>query len=1073
MENLANLNLFNIDLVTNLDNNSNLPEITSPNIFETSSTNFDRNGLYSVDIFGPIDSERRRRSLAYINLKLPILHPLVYKHITTLYSTHKNILEGKVNAYFDPKLGDFVLLDTNNENNGNTGYEFYIQHFPNIKFKPKNIEVDDDESNDLRNEIRLIKKFQSEKHLITKWLVIPAGLRDYRVSSTGKSGDDEINNLYRNLIRVVKTLDNFKITKDNIATLDLTRLKIQKTVIEIYDYLTNMLNGKHKFIQGKWVKRALTDGTRNVITPTFNIVNDLDDPDRITNNHTVVGIYQYAKAISNISKHHILNKYSRTVFDSETGRATLVDPKTMELKTVMVKPAEITKWLTQDGLDNILNSLKYQHMLEEPIKVGDYYFKMVYDTGDTITVINTADDVLPTYDKKKLRPLTYGEMVYLAVYNCIDKYPALVTRYPVLGEGSIYPCKVKVDTTLRSRTIDYKNGLEQFKVVRYPIIPGDWKMSTSVAINHIEKMGGDYDGDCLISMVFYRKKIEKKRRVKKTTGKFKWSLVADYSKLFFNNILLPWVNNKTMPKENKMPVNDKMIVYKNGLVELSEFPHGELIKKEGNKEFYKVPDDIEVLTYWNGEEKWVKPESYSIHHNLNMLNVKTHKGNTIECSDDHSLVTLDENLRYKRCNPELGMCIPILQDAVNKYCKGGNYIYKKTYEGTTFNLDNDFGYAVGAIIGDGWVNHSEKLTVSDYYKIMLASTTPRIAEGITKFLREYGYTSEPYKHDAPHEYEGHQCLSSKYQWSFKPFAYMLKQEIGKGAFNKQLPEWWANSPRKFRIGLLEGLLDTDGTVVINSYGKLSVAYLTMSRKLAYQFIALGNSLGLTISLTTHVRKGKDKIEYYLNLSNSSIMKAKKFLNLRHPKKAETLAKMVLTVSEDLYKFTPNARLDKLNELRWRLNYHNPEHKTAYSGISNAINKAKANPEGVGGCFSLKTFKDIVVKHPELFEEDPYWKKFKEIALDVRIEWEVIRSITPIPEVTTAYDLTVPPFNTFVAQNGCIVYDTVSFNVLYTDESVKEIDNYLSKPDFYLSNDNSLVYSSQNDVCRILLQHMTE
>ena len=522
-----------------------------------------------------------------------------------------------------------------------------------------------------------------------------------------------------------------------------------------------------------------------------------------------------------------------------------------------------------------------------------------------------------------------------------------------------------------------------------------------------------------------------------------------------------------------MSINDKKIVYKNGLVDLETFPKGELIKEEGNKKFYKVPDDIEVLTFWNGEEKWVKPESYSVHTNLNMLNVKTHKGNTIECSDEHSLVTLDENLEYKRCNPVIGMCIPFLKDSVNKYCKGKDYIHTKQYEGIIFNLDNSFGYATGAIIGDGWVNHSNNLRSSDYNTIMLASTTPEIANDIRSFLETYGYVTDGYKRDSPHEFQGFNCLSTKYTWYFKPFATMLRKEIGKGVFNKQLPEWWVNTPRKFRVGLLEGLIDTDGTVCINAYGKMTVGYTTVSKKLAYQFIALGNSLGLTVSITTHRRKNKDHDEYYLNLSNNAIMEAKKFLNLRHPKKRETLAKMELTVSEDLYKFTPNARLDKLNELRLKLNYYNPEHKSAYSSISTTISKAKANPEGVGGCFSLKVFKDIVGKHPELFEEDPYWKKFKDIALDERIEWEIIRFVTPIPEVTTAYDLTVPPFNTFVLQNGCIVYDTVSFNVLYTDESVKEIDNYLSKPDFYLSNDNSLVYSSQDDVCRILLQHMTE
>ena len=71
---------FNIDLLI-LDKNKTkqLKPITKLNIFETSSQNFDPDGLYSTEIFGPVGSELRNDSFAYIDLKIKILHPLVYQ----------------------------------------------------------------------------------------------------------------------------------------------------------------------------------------------------------------------------------------------------------------------------------------------------------------------------------------------------------------------------------------------------------------------------------------------------------------------------------------------------------------------------------------------------------------------------------------------------------------------------------------------------------------------------------------------------------------------------------------------------------------------------------------------------------------------------------------------------------------------------------------------------------------------------------------------------------------------------------------------------------------------------------
>ena len=48
-------------------------------------------------------------------------------------SIYSDIMEGKVYATFDKKLGDFVPCDKTFVG-GNTGYTFFLSHFEDLKF---------------------------------------------------------------------------------------------------------------------------------------------------------------------------------------------------------------------------------------------------------------------------------------------------------------------------------------------------------------------------------------------------------------------------------------------------------------------------------------------------------------------------------------------------------------------------------------------------------------------------------------------------------------------------------------------------------------------------------------------------------------------------------------------------------------------------------------------------------------------------------------------------------------------------------------------------------------------------
>ena len=139
---------------------------------------------------------------------------------------------------------------------------------------------------------------------------------------------------------------------------------------------------------------------------------------------------------------------------------------------------------------------------------------------------------------------------------------------------------------------------------------------------------------------------------------------------------------------------------------------------------------------WEGELKWVHPESYSVHKELCMFNVTTYKGHTIQCSDEHSLVTVDENLNYKRSNPVVGMSMPRLVNSYSRYCKQGKakkYISDGKYK---ISLDYGTGYSIGLTITDRDAERTGKEILDRFiYKFKDYNNLPEFWSQTTKLFR--------------------------------------------------------------------------------------------------------------------------------------------------------------------------------------------------------------------------------------------------------------------------------------------------------------------------------------------------
>lgn len=477
---------FNIELlILNTDMIKSIAEVTSKDIFEQNSTTFKPDGLFSTDIFGEIGSPERLVNYGYINLTLDCIHPLIYRHLTGLKSLYKDVILGNKQAIFDKTTNDFMEV---NKQEGESGLAFFLKHYD--KLTPAR--TDSSERDEL---IKFIKSYKVNDIKINKYLVIPAGLRDYSKTESGKELEDEINNLYRKVLTIANTANQFKDNQDDNPFLNNIRIKLQRSINDIYDYIENILEGKEGYAAGKWAKRRLSYGTRNVLTSYPLKVKNFKDKNRPKSTDSVIGIYQYLKAVTPVTIHNVRAKFLKDIFSIESVNSFLINKKTLEREIVTLSEKTRSVWLTNDGVESVMNKLKQDTIKSSPIMIDNHYLLLIYDDGKNISVIKDINDLDPTLDKKLVRPITYVELFYLSVYDIVKDDVAYLTRYPITGVGSIYPSTVYLKVSTEGRKVIYTTVYgEKIEIPDYVNFDKPYFNSMAVHPSHLGRLGGDFDG---------------------------------------------------------------------------------------------------------------------------------------------------------------------------------------------------------------------------------------------------------------------------------------------------------------------------------------------------------------------------------------------------------------------------------------------------------------------------------------------------------------------------------------------------------------------------------------------------
>lgn len=486
---------INVDLLT-VDERAlaRLQPVKELQIFGQGS-NFHPEGLFSPQIFGPLGSDHRLRTFGYIDLHYPIIHPLVYLTIISLKSFYEGIIDGSITALWNPKTHEF---EKSNDVNAQTGFTFFMEHITQLKFEPN--------KSDKRNEnIKFFDKAVGEnKHLLRYLLVMPAGLRDYTITPSGKPEEDEINTFYRRILAKSQLVDP-NIAKKTPHVYDNVYVNLQKSVVELYEYLEGLLDGKNKLILGKWLSRKTFNSTRNVLTAFSTEVKNISDPNRLRSNDVGVGLHQYLRTIAPKSLYEIRHKFIPHVFSENNTFAYMTNMKTWHKEEILNShiQKDYDRWMTTEGLETVIANFARQDTRHLPVYLNrnKHCMGLLYNDGKYVKFFQDIRELPPHLSKEHVAPITMSELLYMSVAHLSGVLPGFVTRYPIQGYGGIYPAFIKLYTTAKYAQLqeldEHWQPIEGSVLANFPIKGSVFVNGMIVHQSHMALLGADHDGDAL------------------------------------------------------------------------------------------------------------------------------------------------------------------------------------------------------------------------------------------------------------------------------------------------------------------------------------------------------------------------------------------------------------------------------------------------------------------------------------------------------------------------------------------------------------------------------------------------
>lgn len=168
--------------------------------------------------------------------------------------------------------------------------------------------------------------------------------------------------------------------------------------------------------------------------------------------------------------------------------------------------------------------------------------------------------------------------------------------------------------------------------------------------------------------------------------------------------------------------------------------------------------------------------------------------------------------------------------------KSGRYDFDIDYN---IILEEDFWWYVGIWLAEGWVQEN------GFAKIIATvhnfKTEKKYGEKILKLFNKYGRKVSFIEREKDNSFKA-QFVSSH-------IGSFLINNFGKGAINKNIPEWIKFIPKKYKIKMLEGYFDGDGGIINEGRRKnIKSSFVSISKKLLKDIQDILFSIGITSSM---------------------------------------------------------------------------------------------------------------------------------------------------------------------------------------------------------------------------------
>lgn len=489
---------------------------------------------------------------------------------------------------------------------------------------------------------------------------------------------------------------------------------------------------------------------------------------------------------------------------------------------------------------------------------------------------------------------------------------------------------------------------------------------------------------------------------------------------------------------------------------------GSAVQKSDNVIEWDVPEGyyastLDPITH---EQKAMPITKVSKHMNLRMYHVTHSVGGSykrvINASEDHSLITYNTMTgQLEKTTPEasVGRMIPhIVPDDGNRPELCCTYIDL----GSQVPLSYQLGIVLGAILGDGWVD---------------ANDVVRIAandESIRKKLLELcavGKTLPVLRDAESFSYEAVQAFSDADKWRItvymgKEKARVLRNWIGSGASNKMIPWPCLAASKAHMIGLLVGLLSTDGSIGYSfarskTAAQKTVSYNTTSPYLRDGIQQLATRLGIRTSI--HPYRGPHSTTdcYLISFSIGDITRLyqqNKLFRLIHKESQERLEWIVRDVSNatqpDTFDIVPyphylvcELTYAGATRITGNASDNTRMKKVGYMNRTYALRMAERLRSANWDDYS----DPVALKKTDRTGHTPQQAKqlamaWCELVENTAITWSHVDSVE-FYGTDDAWDLTVPGPYTFALSDGTIVQDTMN---LHTPVSKQAVQNVIQK-----------------------------